>query len=70
MPINAVDQLHAPPPSVASAGCLLGVMPQARKASEDGLEAAIVGSKPADQAMKDAAASVQGAIDSYNKSVG
>ncbi|OKI49199.1 ABC transporter substrate-binding protein [Micromonospora sp. CB01531] len=67
---TAVDQLHALPPSVASAGCLLGVMPQARKASEDGLEAAIVGSKPAEQAMKDAAASVQGAIDSYNKSVG
>ncbi|MBM0237079.1 ABC transporter substrate-binding protein [Micromonospora sp. ATA32] len=66
---TAVDQLHALPPSVASAGCLLGVMPQARKASEDGLEAAIVGSKPADQAMKDAATSVQGAIDSYNKSV-
>ncbi|MEU6073648.1 ABC transporter substrate-binding protein [Micromonospora sp. NPDC047074] len=66
---TAVDQLHALPPSVASAGCLLGVMPQARKASEDGLEAAIVGSKPADQAMKDAAASVQPAIDSYNKSV-
>ena len=66
---TAVDQLHALPPSVASAGCLLGVMPQARKASEDGLEAAIVGGKPADQAMKDAAASVQGAIDSYNKSV-
>lgn len=66
---TAVDQLHALPPSVASAGCLLGVMPQARKASEDGLEAAIVGSKPAEQAMKDAAASVQDAIDSYNKSV-
>ena len=66
---TAVDQLHALPPSVASAGCLLGVMPQARKAAEDGLEAAIVGSKPAEQAMKDAAASVQGAIDGYNKSV-
>ena len=66
---TAVEQLHALPPSVPSAGCLLGVMPQSRKASEDGLEAAIVGSKPAEQAMKDAAASVQGAIDGYNKSV-
>ncbi|HEY0698220.1 MAG TPA: ABC transporter substrate-binding protein [Micromonospora sp.] len=66
---TAVDQLHGLPPSVASAGCLLGVMPQARKAAEDGLEAAIVGSKPAEQAMRDAAASVQAAIDSYNKSV-
>ncbi|AVT31637.1 ABC transporter substrate-binding protein [Plantactinospora sp. BC1] len=67
---TAVDQLHALPPSVASAGCLLGVMPQARKASEDGLEAAIVGAKPAEQALKDAAASVQPEIESYNKSVG
>jgi sn-glycerol 3-phosphate transport system substrate-binding protein len=67
---TAVDQLHALPPSVASAGCLLGVMPQSRKASEDGLEAAIVGSKPAEQAMKDAAAGTQSAIQSYNKSVG
>ncbi|XTZ14804.1 ABC transporter substrate-binding protein [Micromonospora echinospora] len=66
---TAVDQLHALPPSVASAGCLLGVMPQARKAAEDGLEAAIVGTKPAEQAMKDAAASVQAAIESYNTSV-
>ncbi|MEQ4305309.1 ABC transporter substrate-binding protein [Plantactinospora sp. B6F1] len=67
---TAVDQLHALPPSVASAGCLLGVMPQARKAAEDGLEAAIVGAKPAEQALKDAAASVQPEIESYNKSVG
>ena len=66
---TAVDQLHALPRSAASAGCLLGVMPQARKASEGGLESAIVGSKPAEQAMKDAAASVQGAIDSYIKLV-
>ncbi len=66
---TAIEQLHALPPSVASAGCLLGVMPQARKASEDGLEAAIVGSKPAEQAMKDAAATLKSPIDSYNKSV-
>jgi len=48
---TAVDQLHALPPTVASAGCLLGVMPQARKASEDGREATILGKKPADLAM-------------------
>ena len=55
---------------MASAGCILGVMPQARKAAEDGLESTIVGSKPAEQAMKDAAAGMQSAIQSYNKSVG
>lgn len=65
----AVEQLHAQPPSVASSGCLLGVMPQSRAASEQGLEAVITGAKPADQAMKDAVASVQAAIDSYNQSV-
>ncbi|HEX6498364.1 MAG TPA: ABC transporter substrate-binding protein [Micromonosporaceae bacterium] len=65
----AVQQLHAQPPSVASSGCLLGVMPQARAASEQGLEAAITGTKPADQAMKDAAASMKATIDSYNQSV-
>ncbi|HET8683372.1 MAG TPA: ABC transporter substrate-binding protein [Micromonosporaceae bacterium] len=67
---TAVDQLHALPPSVASAGCLLGVMPQARKAAEDGLEQAIVGSKPAGQAMRDAAASMKAEIERYNHSVG
>jgi len=66
---TAIDQLHALPPSVASAGCLLGVMPQARKASEDGLEQAILGSKSADQAMKDAAASMKKDIDNYNSAV-
>jgi sn-glycerol 3-phosphate transport system substrate-binding protein len=66
---TAVDQLHALPPSVASAGCLLGVMPQSRKASEDGLEAAIVGAKPAQQAMTDAAASMKKEIENYNNAV-
>ena len=66
---TAVDQLHARQPSVASSGCLLGVMPQARKATEDGLEQAIIGSKPAEQAMKDAAASVKKDIDNYNAAV-
>ena len=66
---TAVDQLHARKPSVASAGCLLGVMPQARKASEDGLEQAILGSKPAEQAMHDAAASLKKDIDNYNAAV-
>jgi sn-glycerol 3-phosphate transport system substrate-binding protein len=67
---TAIDQLHALAPSVASAGCLLGVMPQSRKASEDGLEQSIIGAKPAEQAMKDAAAGVRAEIDRYNKAVG
>lgn len=66
---TAVDQLHALPPSVASAGCLLGVMPQARKASEDGLEQAILGRKAPDAAMKDAASGMKGDIADYNDAV-
>jgi sn-glycerol 3-phosphate transport system substrate-binding protein len=66
---TAVDQLHSLPPSTASAGCLLGVMPQARQASEEGLEQTILGSKPAEQAMKDAAASLARPITQYNQSV-
>lgn len=67
---TAVDQLHSTQPSVASAGCILGVMPQARKASEDGLEKAILGQATPQQAMTEAAASIQPQIDSYNKAVG
>jgi sn-glycerol 3-phosphate transport system substrate-binding protein len=66
---TAVDQLHALPPSVASAGCLLGVMPQARKATEDGLEQAILGRKTAAAAMKDAAAAMKPEIANYNDAV-
>jgi len=67
---TAVDQLHSTQPSVASAGCILGVMPQARKASEDGLEKAILGQATPQQAMTEAAASIQPQIDSYNEAVG
>jgi sn-glycerol 3-phosphate transport system substrate-binding protein len=66
---TAADQLHALPPSVASAGCLLGVMPQARKASEDGLEQAILGRKAADAAMKEAASGMKPEIANYNNAV-
>lgn len=67
---TAIEQLHSTEPSVASAGCVLGVMPQARQAEENGLEKAITGGAPPEQAMKDAAASIQAEIDNYNKAVG
>ena len=63
----AVKQLQNTPMSKATQGCLLGVMPQARKASEDGLEKALNGTDPK-QAMTEAAASLKGAIDQYNSS--
>jgi sn-glycerol 3-phosphate transport system substrate-binding protein len=65
---TAITQLHNTKPSNASSGCILGVMPQARKASEDGLEKAVLGTDPA-KAMKDAADSIKPQIDQYNKTV-
>lgn len=65
----AIDQLHNTKPSTASAGCLLGVMPQARKASEDGLEKAILGQTAPQQALSDAAKSLAPQIASYNSAV-
>jgi sn-glycerol 3-phosphate transport system substrate-binding protein len=65
---TAITQLHNTKPSNASSGCILGVMPQARKASEDGLEKAVLGTDPA-TAMKTAAESIKPQIDQYNKTV-
>jgi sn-glycerol 3-phosphate transport system substrate-binding protein len=65
---TAITQLHNTKPTNASSGCILGVMPQARKASEDGLEKAVLGTDPA-TAMKAAADSIKPQIDQYNKTV-
>ncbi|GAA4207564.1 ABC transporter substrate-binding protein [Actinocatenispora rupis] len=42
----AVNQLHSTKPSVATAGCALGVMPQARQSAEEALEKTITGGDP------------------------
>ncbi|MFJ8623985.1 ABC transporter substrate-binding protein [Kitasatospora sp. NPDC093550] len=67
---TAIDQLKATKPTPATAGCLLGVMPQARKGVETAIEQTVSGSKPAQQALADAAKELQPAIESYNSSVG
>lgn len=67
---TAIDELNATKPSAANAGCLLGVMPQARQGVEDAIEQTISGSKTARQALADAAKAIQPAIDNYNNSVG
>ncbi|MEV7773362.1 ABC transporter substrate-binding protein [Kitasatospora sp. NPDC086791] len=67
---TAIDQLKGTKPTPATAGCLLGVMPQARKGVETAIEQTIAGSKPAQQALADAAKELQPAIESYNSSVG
>jgi len=64
----AVKQLEGTKLTKATQGCLLGVMPQARKASEDGLESALNGTDP-QQAMTKAAESLTSQIKTYNDSV-
>lgn len=67
---TAVRVLQSETPSTATAGCALGTMPQARKASEDGLEKTILGDATAEEAMGDAAKSMESVLDQYNSSVG
>ena len=64
----AVQQLDSTKLTTATQGCLLGVMPQARKASEDGIEAALNGGDP-QQSMTKAAQGLEAQIKSYNDSV-
>ncbi|MET8543023.1 ABC transporter substrate-binding protein [Kitasatospora sp. NPDC004799] len=59
---TAIDQLKATKPTPATAGCLLGVMPQARKGVETAIEQTIAGTKPAQQALADAAKELQPAV--------
>ncbi|GAA1646531.1 ABC transporter substrate-binding protein [Nonomuraea maheshkhaliensis] len=72
----AVTQLRSQQPSAATSGCLLGIMPEARKAAEVGLEQAVPageGQEPktsAEQAMQTAATGLQTAIQKYNANVG
>ena len=66
---TAVEVLHSEKPSTATAGCALGTMPQARKASEDGLEKAILGTATPAAAMGDAAKSMASVLAAYNSSV-
>ena len=66
---TAVEVLHSETPSTATAGCALGTMPQSRKASEDGLEKAILGQAPPATAMGDAAKSMATVLQQYNSSV-
>jgi sn-glycerol 3-phosphate transport system substrate-binding protein len=63
----AVQQLQDTELSPATQGCLLGVMPQSRKASEDGLEKSILGGDP-QQSMTEAADGLGQQIEQYNSS--
>ena len=65
----AVQQLADTELSAPTQGCSAGVMPQARKAVEDALEAIILGGD-AQTEMTSAAESLQAQVDEYNQSVG
>ena len=65
----AVRQLADTKLSPATQGCSAGVMPQARKAVEDGLEKALLGAD-ARTSLRDAATSLEPQLTEYNTSVG
>ena len=67
---TAIKQLEGTKLTKATQGCLLGVMPQTRKAAETAMQAAVLQGKDAKQALSDAASSLDGPIKDYNQSVG
>jgi sn-glycerol 3-phosphate transport system substrate-binding protein len=67
---TAIDEMKATAPSPATAGCLLGVMPQARATLEAGIQSAITGSGTAASALADASGKIKKLIADYNSAVG
>lgn len=66
---TAAEQLAESPANENTAGCMMGVMSEARVAAEEGWENAVSGGVDPQEAMTGAAESVQTAIDEYNESV-
>lgn len=66
---TAVDQLHASKPSTATQGAVMGVFPEARQTVEGAIEEVLGGSKPAKQALDDAAKAITEKISNYNLTV-
>ncbi|MCB2295581.1 ABC transporter substrate-binding protein [Clostridium algoriphilum] len=62
---TAIDQLHASTP--ASKGALLGVLPEARAATETNIETMLSGKQTAQEALDNAAKIANSAIEKYNK---
>lgn len=65
----AIQQLEDTTLAPPTQGCSAGVMPQARKAVEDALEAIILGGD-AQEELTNAVEGLQGQLDEYNESVG
>lgn len=66
---TAIDQLASTPESVATQGCLLGVLPQVRALVENALESVLTSDKDPKAALDEAAAQAKSLIDKYNSSV-
>ncbi len=67
---TAITQLDQTKLDVATQGCLLGVMPQARQNTEIGMEKAILGQATPQAALDAAVAADQPLIDQYNQATG
>lgn len=62
---TAIDQLHASSPE--SSGALLGIFPEARAATETNIESMLAGQQSPQEALDNAAKTVNTAIDKYNR---
>lgn len=67
---TAITQLDQTKLDVATQGCLLGVMPQARQNTEVAMEKVILGQSAPQAALDAAVAADQPLIDQYNKATG
>ncbi|HEX6512590.1 MAG TPA: extracellular solute-binding protein, partial [Chloroflexota bacterium] len=67
---TAIDQLHAAPDGLPEQGAVIGVFPQARQATENAIENAILNKQPVKDSLDAAAKEVTGAIQQYNKTAG
>ncbi|MFR9780837.1 ABC transporter substrate-binding protein [Micromonospora sp. MS34] len=66
---TAITQLQNTPLSKATQGCLLGAMPQARKAAEQAMQAAVLSGTDTRAALEQQQQALAGPIKDYNQSV-
>lgn len=67
---TAIDELTATKPTTATAGCLLGVMPQARADLEQAMLNVATTGATAESALADASSKISKLIGDYNSAVG
>lgn len=66
---TAITQLQNTPLSKATQGCLLGAMPQARKAAEQAMQAAVLSGTEPRAALEQQQEALAGPVKDYNQSV-